>query len=164
MTMPTTTTTVNIPEHYKDKAAPLTREEQLRKDIEAALRPLYDQSLEALEAQRLAQNAAIDVDAYSRGLGRSTWVTDAKLQALKGFNANVASLNADYNTKLYNQLQDAIGSGGGGGGKKPNWWEDDDDGDDDIKRNVQLPANTPAVRGAPFAPATKSHARTDFMM
>ena len=104
-----------IPVELRETRGPMTREEELRYNIESALRPLYDQSIAQLEAQRLAQNAAIDVDAYSRGMGGSTWVTDAKLQALRGINANIASLEADYNTKLYNQLQDAIGRGRGGG-------------------------------------------------
>lgn len=105
-----------MPREYRETRAPMTREEELRHNIESALRPLYDESIAQLEAQRLAQNAAIDVDAYSRGMGGSTWVTDAKLQALRGINANIASLEADYNTKLYNQLQAAVGHGGGGGG------------------------------------------------
>ena len=105
-----------IPVELRETRGPMTREEELRYNIESALRPLYDQSIAQLEAQRLAQNAAIDVDAYSRGMGGSTWVTDAKLQALRGINANIASLEADYNTKLYNQLQAAVGHGGGGGG------------------------------------------------
>ena len=128
-----------LPREYRVQSEPMTREEELRHNIESALRPLYDQSIAQLEAQRLAQNAAIDVDAYSRGMGGSTWVTDAKLQALRGINANIASLEADYNTKLYNQLQDAIGRGRG----TPEWV---DPPDDPIKVRLAINPNTRDVR------------------
>ena len=150
-----------LPREYRVQSEPMTLEEELRHNIESALRPLYDQSIAQLEAQRLAQNAAIDVDAYSRGMGGSTWVTDAKLQALRGINANIASLEADYNTKLYNQLQDAIGRGGGGGGI-PNWWEEDDDGD--IIRKVLLDTTGSSQQRQQWGNNTPIKNRTDYTM
>jgi hypothetical protein len=149
-----------MPREYRETRAPMTREEELRHNIESALRPLYDESIAQLEAQRLAQNAAIDVDAYSRGMGGSTWVTDAKLQALRGINANIASLESDYNTKLYNQLQDAIGRGGGGG--TPPWWEDDDD--EDVVRKVQLNVNPNAPQRQQYGTNSPIKNRSDYSM
>lgn len=114
----------------------------LRANIEGALRPLYDQSVEQLRQQRIANNAAIDVDAASRGMGNSTWVTDAKLRQLRGESDNLATLNANYNNQLYSALLDAIkdrdnnaynqamqwwqinrkgGSGGSGGASNLDW-------------------------------------------
>lgn len=150
-----------LPREYRVQSEPMTREDQLRANIEAALRPLYDESIARLEEQRRAQNAAIDVDAYSRGMGGSSWVTDAKLQTLKGINANIASLEADYNTKLYNQLQDAIGRGGGGGGI-PNWWEDDDD--EDVVRKVQLNVNPNAPQRQQYGNNSPIKNRSDYSM
>lgn len=83
-------------------------EATLRANLEAALRPMYDQSRAQLEEQRRANNATIDVDAYSRGMGNSTWVTDAKLQQLRGLNNSLASLEANYNNQLYSQLLNAL--------------------------------------------------------
>lgn len=84
-------------------------EDSIRDSIEAALRPQYDKAIADLQEQRLAQNAAIDVDAASRGMGNSTWVTDAKLQRLKALSANIANLEGDYASQLssavYNALQ-----------------------------------------------------------
>lgn len=85
-------------------------DDSIRDSIEAALRPQYDRAIADLQEQRLAQNAAIDVDAASRGMGNSTWVTDAKLQRLKALSANIANLEGDYASQLssavYSALQD----------------------------------------------------------
>ena len=81
----------------------------LQANLEAALRPMYDQSIAQLQNQRIANNAGIDVDAASRGMGNSTWVTDAKLQQLRNTENNIAGLNANYNAQLFNALQNAIG-------------------------------------------------------
>lgn len=121
-------------------------DETLKANIEAALKPMYEQSKQQLEAERVARNAGIDVDAYSRGMGNSTWVTDAKLRQLKNEQQNLAELNANYNSQLYNallnaqqnrdnnaysqalqmyQLQQQGGHGGGGSGKANNgFWAD----------------------------------------
>ena len=80
----------------------------LQANIEAALRPQYDRSIQELNQQRIERNAEIDVDAASRGMGNSTWVTDAKLRQMRGTEDAIADLNANYNTTLYNALADAI--------------------------------------------------------
>ena len=123
---------------YDNILASMGDDATLKANIEAALRPSYDMSLQSLDRQRRENNAAIDVDAYSRGMGNSSWVTDAKLQQLRGLNDARASLEANYNSALYNSLLDAIrnrddtawdramqmyqlgrsGRGGGGGNKQ----------------------------------------------
>ena len=80
----------------------------LKANIEAALKPLYEQSKQQLEEQRIARNADIDVDAASRGMGNSTWVTDAKLRQLRSNASALASLDANYNSQLYNALLGAM--------------------------------------------------------
>ena len=67
---------------YDGIIASMGTDDQLKANLEAALRPLYEQSLEQLQQRRRENNAAIDVDAASRGMGNSTWVTDAKLRKL----------------------------------------------------------------------------------
>lgn len=80
----------------------------LQANIEAALRPQYDKSIAELNQQRIERNAEIDVDAASRGMGNSTWVTDAKLRQMRGTEDAIADLNANYNSTLYSALADAI--------------------------------------------------------
>lgn len=124
-------------------------DDQLKANLEAALRPLYEQSLEQLQQRRRENNAAIDVDAASRGMGNSTWVTDAKLRQLKDIEGNIATLDANYNNQLFGQLQDAIkdrdanaynqamqwwnigqkGKGGSGSSGTPDWLKKLLDGD-----------------------------------
>ena len=100
----------------RDNIQSAVAKDPLQAKIEAALRPLYEQSIEQLRQQRLANNAAIDVDAASRGMGNSTWVTDAKLRQLKDESAQIAALEAEYNNQLYNAIQNAKKGGGSGSG------------------------------------------------
>lgn len=93
---------------YESIYSTMPSNEALQENIEAALRPQYDAAIESLQQQRLAQNAAIDVDAASRGMGNSTWVTDAKLQRLKAMSADVAGLESDYASQLANALYSAL--------------------------------------------------------
>lgn len=93
---------------YDSIIASMGDDDELKANIENALRPLYEQSLADLNQRRIERNAAIDVDAASRGMGNSTWVTDAKLRQLKDTEGNIATLNANYNNQLYSALADAI--------------------------------------------------------
>ena len=93
---------------YDSILASMGDDDTLKANIEAALRPMYEQSLADLNQRRLERNAQIDVDAASRGMGNSTWVTDAKLRQLKDIEGNIATLDANYNNQLYANLADAI--------------------------------------------------------
>ena len=95
-------------EIYDSILASMGDDDTLKANLEAALKPMYDQSVQQLQQQRIANNAAIDVDAASRGMGNSTWVTDAKLRQLRGESDQLASLNANYNNQLYTSLLNAI--------------------------------------------------------
>ena len=53
---------------------------QLRDNLETAYRAGYDQSVDARREATRRNNAAIDADAAARGMGASTWVTDAKMR------------------------------------------------------------------------------------
>lgn len=92
---------------YDSILASMGDDATLKANLEAALKPMYDQSVKQLQQQRIANNAAIDVDAASRGMGNSTWVTDAKLRQLRGEADNLATLNANYNNQLFSALLDA---------------------------------------------------------
>lgn len=149
-------------------------DDELKANIEAALRPLYEQSAEQLRQQRIARNADIDVDAASRGMGNSTWVTDAKLRQLKDESANLAILDANYNNQLYGALADAIKDrdnnaynqalywwqngrkGSGTPGYKPGPWDEDPE-IPGITEKWTLPVTYSALRPtAPQKPKTNN--------
>lgn len=77
---------------------------QIKYDVASALRPAYEKA----RANRIAQtgrNAAmVDTDAASRGMGSSTWVTDAKNRLRNQEAADLANLESDYAGNLYNAL------------------------------------------------------------
>lgn len=144
---------------YDSILASMGDDDTLKANIEAALKPMYDQSVQQLQQQRIANNAAIDVDAASRGMGNSTWVTDAKLRQLRGESDQLASLNANYNNQLYSALLDAIKDrddkaynqamqwwqinrqGKGGSGKNPDWLKDLLEGDAGVQKRTSVAPN-----------------------
>lgn len=84
---------------FKDRSAA-----ELKYDVTNALRPAYEKA----RANRIAQtgrNAAmVDTDAAARGMGSSTWVTDAKNRLRNQEAADLANLESDYAGNLYNAL------------------------------------------------------------
>ena len=83
---------------------PLTLPEQSLDSITEQLAQIYRPQVERAIAQRYGatkqQKAAIDVDAGSRGMGTSTWVTDAKNRLLNAEAADIAGLESDYASQL----------------------------------------------------------------
>jgi len=76
------------------------------------LRNYYDKSIAQRQKQTIQNNADLDVDAASRGMGASTWLTDAKNRQYQAEAADVAQLNSDYNATLaqnvYQQYQNYL--------------------------------------------------------
>lgn len=94
---------------YDNIRAGMGDDDALMANLEAAMRPGLEQSIAQLQQRRRENNASIDVDSASRGMGTSSWVTDAKLQNLRNVENNIAALDANYNANLYNYLINAIG-------------------------------------------------------
>jgi hypothetical protein len=65
---------------------------ELANQIAAYLRPYTENAINARRQQTAQNRAAIDVDAASRGMGSSTWVTDAKLRQAQAEAADIANL------------------------------------------------------------------------
>lgn len=65
-----------------------------RAELEAGLNPLYDQAIIQRKEQTATNKANIDVDAASRGMGTSTWVTDVKDRQQNAESSDIASINA----------------------------------------------------------------------
>ena len=83
---------------------PLSMPEQSLQGITDQLASVYRPQLEQAILSRYGatkkQKAAIDVDAASRGMGTSTWVTDAKNRIMNAEAADIAGLESDYASRL----------------------------------------------------------------
>ena len=85
-------------------AGPERSDSQLKNYLVNMIRPTYQQAILQRQNQTGQANAAIDTDAASRGMGTSTWVTDAKNRQRQNEAADIATLNSNYNTTLYDSL------------------------------------------------------------
>ena len=83
---------------------------QLRDNLETAYRAGYDQSVDARREATRRNNAAIDADAAARGMGASTWVTDAKMRQADSEAADLAGLAAQRDSAIAQQLASALSS------------------------------------------------------
>ena len=94
---------------------PTTNMDEITASVEAYLRNAYDQSIADRKKATEEQRAMIDLDAFSRGMGGSTWVTDAK-QRLEDEEADdIAKIEANYQAGLseavLNQYNAAVAQG-----------------------------------------------------
>ncbi len=83
-------------------------EQTLAERIGAVLRPLYDRAIAAIFRGNRRQDAELDADAISRGMGSSTFVTDVKRRQDNAAADDVRELESDYGTKLADQLYKAM--------------------------------------------------------
>ncbi|MBR5291705.1 MAG: hypothetical protein IKU32_02185 [Clostridia bacterium] len=94
---------------------PTTNLDEITASVEAYMRNAYDQSIADRKKATEEQRAMIDLDAFSRGMGGSTWVTDAK-QRLEDEEADdIAKIEANYQAGLseavLNQYNAAVAQG-----------------------------------------------------
>lgn len=85
-----------------------TSREELQTDIESYLRPAYDLAIQQRKDATVANKANIDVDAASRGMGSSTWVTDVKNRAQDSEARDIATLESQYAAAMAQQLMSAL--------------------------------------------------------
>lgn len=81
--------------------------DSLRETIAAWLRPSYEQALKKQEKQAALYNGKLDADAWSRGMGSSTYVSDLKYRRQNELQENRADLEASYGAALAEQLYKA---------------------------------------------------------
>lgn len=83
---------------------PLTLPAQTLEGITEQLAQIYRPQVEQAIAQRYGatkqQKASVDVDAASRGMGTSTWVSDAKNGIMNAEASDIAGLETDYASQL----------------------------------------------------------------
>ena len=88
---------------------PERSDSQLKNYLTRLIRPSYDQAIAQRQQQTGQANAMIDTDAASRGMGTSTWVTDAKNRQRNNEANDIATLNSNYASTLYDALLNQIG-------------------------------------------------------
>lgn len=81
---------------------------QLRDNLETAYRAGYESSVDSRREATKRNNAAIDADAAARGMGASTWVTDAKMRQADSEAADLAGLAAQRDSTIAQQLAAAL--------------------------------------------------------
>ncbi len=80
--------------------------DELTAENSGILRPAYDQAILQRQRQTLQNRAEIDVDAASRGMGRSTWVTDVKDRAMDSEADDIARMEGEYAAALSAAVQE----------------------------------------------------------
>ena len=76
--------------------------------ISAALRPVYDKAIAAIFRGNRRQDAELDADAISRGMGSSTFVSDLKRRQDSAAADDAKELETEYGAKLADQLYKAM--------------------------------------------------------
>lgn len=83
-------------------------EEVLTETIRNWLRPAYEQAIQSRREQTGRINAELDADAWSRGMGQSTYLTDVKDRQFRSESRDVDALESDYASTLAGHLYDAM--------------------------------------------------------
>lgn len=78
----------------------------LASEISAYLKPQLDQAITARQDQTLTNRAEIDADAASRGMGRSSFVTDVKDRAMDAEATDISNMESDYQSRLLQAVQE----------------------------------------------------------
>ena len=73
-----------------------------------SLRPVYDNAIERRRENTATYNANLDADAYARGIGSSTYVTDVKQRNYRDESRDVETLESSYGAQLAEKLYDAL--------------------------------------------------------
>lgn len=96
--------------HYVPETVAFTPldEDVLSETIRNWLRPAYEQAIRSRREQTDRINAELDADAWSRGMGQSTYLTDVKERQYRGEQQDVDTLESDYASELAGHLYDAM--------------------------------------------------------
>lgn len=79
-------------------------ESKLKAGIQASLQPSLNQAIKARQAQTNTARASLDADAAARGMGASTWLTDAKSRLGNSEASDIMTLRGNYGSTLAQQL------------------------------------------------------------
>ena len=81
---------------------------QLQAQIEASLRPGVNLAIARRKEQTATNRAEIDADAYARGMGSSTYVTDVKDRQMDAEADDIGTMESSYAAAVASALMDAI--------------------------------------------------------
>ena len=87
-----------------ENGMPERTDSQLKNYLTRIMRPTYDQAIRQRQLQTGQNRAAIDADAASRGMGTSSWVSDAKMRQGTQEARDIADIENSYNSALYEAL------------------------------------------------------------
>ena len=76
--------------------------------FEAYLRPTYDRAIENRHQAAQTSMAELDADAYSRGMGASTFVSSMREREQDDMNSDIAMLETEYASALSERLYEAM--------------------------------------------------------
>lgn len=82
--------------------------EEIQAQIEAILNPSYQAAIKERQEATAANRAMIDLDAYSRGMGASTWDTDAKMRESQKEASDLATIAGNYQAALAQSILDQM--------------------------------------------------------
>ena len=74
--------------------------ESIANDVSAYLRPYYDMAAQERQQTAVQSRAELDADAYSRGMGSSTWLSDKKSRESQAAASDVAGIYSQYGAAL----------------------------------------------------------------
>ena len=83
-------------------------EDVLSETIKNWLRPAYEQAIASRREQTGRINAELDADAWSRGMGSSTYLSDVKERQYRSEERDVDALESNYAATLAGRLYDAM--------------------------------------------------------
>ena len=83
-------------------------ESVLSETIRNWLRPAYEQAIQNRKEQTERVNAELDADAWSRGMGQSTYLGDVKERQYRGESRDISALESGYASELAGHLYDAM--------------------------------------------------------
>ncbi len=83
-------------------------EAALRAQIQSALRPQVDAAIAERREVTKENAAALDVDAWARGMGKSTYLTDMKERQFDDEADDISQMEAEYSATLASLLMEAM--------------------------------------------------------
>ena len=77
-------------------------------EADASLRPYLDLSATQREQAAVQSRAELDADAYSRGMGSSTWLTDKKSRESMAAQTDIANMKAQYAASIADSINKSM--------------------------------------------------------
>lgn len=97
---------INTLQHY-GAALDLPSLDSIYAQLEAFLRPATDAAIESRQEYGENTLAELDADAYSRGMGSSTYLSSIKAREYNAIARDIAKLESNYNAELAKYMYDA---------------------------------------------------------